>query len=188
MVCWPKSLKHYRHTNFLSNFITSYHDSNFSFINSSKMIDLFRVTGGLVLLQTIIPWNINDIVNIRSKNILFLSQVVAAGSFLLNYHDIQLRSYSSTNFNGVTPRWFNLLKKIVLANPLFSNHLKPEYCFETQVFDDYDTSLSIDDFQWNTGWANLWTPPEYDIYKFPTPGSPIFGKVFKFVSPAPPCL
>jgi len=57
LVCWPKSLKHYRHKNFLSNFITSYHDSNFSFMNSSKMIDLFRVTGGLVPLQTIMPWN-----------------------------------------------------------------------------------------------------------------------------------
>ena len=115
------------------------------------MTDLFRVTGGSVPLQTIMPWNINDIVNLRSKNILFLSQVVAAGFYLFNYHDIQLRSFSSANFNGITPRWFKLLQKIVLLNPVHSNRLKQEFCFEPQVFDDYTTTTSIEDLQWNTG-------------------------------------
>ncbi|CAI2177609.1 17578_t:CDS:2 [Funneliformis geosporum] len=56
-----------------------------------------------------------------------------------------------TNFNGVTPRWFKLLQKIVLTNHVFSNRLKSEFAFEPQVFNDYLTLASIKDFQWNTG-------------------------------------
>ena len=75
------------------------------------MIDLFRITGGKFPLQTIMPWHNADINNIKSKNILFLSQIIASGKFLLNFYDIQLKIFCLTRINSVTPRWFKLLKR-----------------------------------------------------------------------------
>ena len=34
----------------------------------------------------------------------------------------------------------------------------------------------------------MWCSPENNFYNFPIPGSPIFGKIYKLSSPAPPCL
>ncbi|CAI2182896.1 5396_t:CDS:2, partial [Funneliformis geosporum] len=64
------------------------------------MIKLFWIKGGLIPLQTIIPWHSKDIHNIRSKNILFLSQIVATDTLMidvllsarLNYKSIQIIS------------------------------------------------------------------------------------------------
>ena len=90
VVCWPKPLQHYRHRNYLSNMLTTYFQSAFSFINSQRITDLFKIKGGDRPLQNIIPWTIKDIKTIKNQNILFLSQVVATGRVLLDYPDLNL--------------------------------------------------------------------------------------------------
>ena len=54
LVCWPKANRHIRHDNFISNILTTYFLSDFSFITSSYLKELFLLKGGNFSLQNII--------------------------------------------------------------------------------------------------------------------------------------
>jgi ribonuclease HI len=187
LICWPKFAHHVRHDNLISNIMSTYFNSNFNFIGLFETNKLFKIKGGVLPLQHIIPWVPNQLKSLKALKILFLSQISAAGSFLFNYNDIILKKTWPKSYKSVLPNWFKLLKKVVLINPVDSNRLKTEYRIDAPDFDGFN-DLSIDDIKWNTGWANIWTPPDNNFYNFPIPGSPIFGKIFKLKSPAPPCL
>src|SRR5581483_9371985 len=77
-----------------------------------------RVDGGLYPILHYLPkCNSSFIKSLRSKNIMFLDQILSLdGTFLLNWKDIQ--SVCSNNFKGPIPKWYSY----ILTEHCYPNH------------------------------------------------------------------
>src|SRR5215216_7070295 len=187
IVCWPSFAQHTRHENFLSNMVTEYFHSDFSFHNSTYMNHIFKIEGGELPLQNIVPWHLKTIKSLIKTRVLFLSQISTSGNFLFDFHDNILKTHNKIQRGGFIPAWYKILKTTVLSNPVNSMRLKPEFCTDLTYLEGYDCTDLID-FPKDIGWAAMWTPKENNIYNLPIPSEPIFGKFYKIKTLAPSCL
>jgi len=151
------------------------------------MNHIFKIEGGELPLQNIVPWHLKTIKSLIKTRVLFLSQISASGNFLFDFHDIILKTYNNTQRGGFIPAWYKTLKTTVLSNPVNSMRLKPDFCTDVSYLEGYDCTELID-FPKDIGWAAMWTPKENNVYNLPIPGEPIFGKFYKIKTLAPPCL
>ena len=76
--------------------------------------------------------------------------------FLSELNDLSLKQTMGNHLGQTRPRWFILLKEIVLINPIHSNRLKDQYCVQNFSPAGYKSS-SLHDVNTLIDWVALWT-------------------------------